>query len=195
MNLVAQSVAIAAQRLDDGGHAVGVELAPQVADIDIDDIALAVELPAPHALGDLRAAQRLAGMAQKKLKHGILARRERDRLRAARRHPGAEIHRDVARDQPVAGAQDRPPQQTPPVERTPQLPYGITLHDQAVDDDQRRRLQRREDVRPDGRGDKAERKARHAGHEGAEKVRGDERDQKARVSHSSRSGLIAEVVE
>src|ERR1044072_8739821 len=111
MNLVAQSVAIAAQRLDDGRRAVAVELAPQGADIDVDDIALAVELPAPHALGYLRAAQRLAGMAQKKLEHGVLARRERDRLRAARHRPGAEIHRDVAGDQPVAGAQDRPPQQ------------------------------------------------------------------------------------
>src|SRR6266540_3258633 len=100
-HLVAQPIAVAAQRLDERRRALLVELAPQIADIDVDDVAFAVELPAPHPLGDLRAAQRLAGMAQQILEHGELARCQRDRLGAVRYGARAEIHRDTACDQPV----------------------------------------------------------------------------------------------
>src|SRR5260221_7669159 len=82
--LVSQPVAVAAQRLDHRGCAALVELAPQVADIDVDDVGLAVELPAPHPLGDLRSAKRLSGVAQQIFKHGELARRQHDRLVAPR---------------------------------------------------------------------------------------------------------------
>src|SRR5882724_7663441 len=105
--LVSQSVAVAAQRLDDRGRAALVELAPQVADIDVDDVGLAVELPAPHPLGDLRSAERLAGMAQQVFEHGELARRQHDRVLAPHHGAGAEIHGNLAGDQLVAGAQGR----------------------------------------------------------------------------------------
>src|SRR5215204_7702637 len=104
-HLAAQPIAVAAQRFDERRRAFFVELAPQVADIDVDDVALAVELPAPHALGNLRAAQRLAGMAQQIFEHGELAWRQRDRLGAMRHRARAEIHCDIAGDQPVAAAQ------------------------------------------------------------------------------------------
>src|SRR5918993_1549418 len=82
--LVAQPIAVAAQRLDERRRARLVELAPQIADIDVDDVAFAVELPAPHPLGDLRAAQGLAGMAQQILEDGELSWCQRDRLGAVR---------------------------------------------------------------------------------------------------------------
>src|SRR5437660_12039411 len=77
--LVSQALAIAAQRLDNRRRAGLVELAPEVADVDVDDVGLAVEFPAPHPLGDLRAAERLPGMAQQVFEHGELARRQHDR--------------------------------------------------------------------------------------------------------------------
>src|SRR5882672_3745816 len=109
--LVSQPVAVAPQRLDDRWRAGLVELAPQVADIDIDDVGLTVELPAPHALGDLGSAERLPGMAQQVFEYGELARRQHDLLRTARHSARTEIHRNVSRDEFVRRPQHGPPQE------------------------------------------------------------------------------------
>ena len=64
-----------------------------------------------------------------------------------------------------------------PVQRAAQLPDRVALYDQPECDDQRRRLQRREDVEPDRRCDEAEGKAGEAGDERPGKGREKKRQQ------------------
>src|SRR5262245_59852171 len=89
---VSQPVAVATERLDDRWLARFVELAPQVADINVDNVGLAVELPAPDVLGDLRPAERQSRMAQQAFEHGELAWRQHDCLFTAHHRACADVH-------------------------------------------------------------------------------------------------------
>src|SRR5690606_6035722 len=61
-SLLAQHVAHAAHRMDQAPFALALQLAPQVANVDVDDVAAAGVL-GPDLLFDLVAAEHLAGVA------------------------------------------------------------------------------------------------------------------------------------
>src|ERR1044072_6897817 len=59
-----EPVADGAQRIDRRRAPGQLELAPQVAHVDLDDVCARVEVVAPHGAEDLLAAERLVGGAQ-----------------------------------------------------------------------------------------------------------------------------------
>src|SRR5258708_11249707 len=61
-----------------------VDLGPQPADVDVDDVGVAVEVDVPHLLGDVGPRQRLAGMLGEQRQEHELLRRQVDRLSRAR---------------------------------------------------------------------------------------------------------------
>src|SRR5262245_1016294 len=71
-----------------------------------------------------------------------------------------------------------------PAQRVPQLPHAIALRAQAVEDDQRRRLDRRDHVQPDAGHDEAHGKAGDAGCETADERR-QQKDSKNDTIHDS----------
>ena len=91
-----------------------VELAPQMADVDLDDVGVALEREVPHVVEDLALRHDLPGAPQQELEHGELARGERHLDVAAATPMGDRIDREVTggvHDRPgAAGAAEQRPQ-------------------------------------------------------------------------------------
>ena len=110
-----EAVADRAQRVDRRRAAGQLELAPQVADVDLDDVRARVEVVAPHGAEDLLARERLVGMAQEVGEQVELARGQAQLDAVARDlaaeqvelDPGGRQRRRVALDAACAGARAR----------------------------------------------------------------------------------------
>jgi len=121
---------------------------------------------APSAAGPARLGELRPDQAIKAEQHQDRADRH---AQARRRHPtqqlGADRHADRAADQ----ERHHPP----PVQRLTQLPDRDTLHDQTENDDQHRRLCRRQEMQPYRGRDNPEGEAGQAGDERRGKGAGD----------------------
>src|SRR4051794_36888672 len=73
-----QAVTRSAHRLQALPAERHVDLAPQVADVDLDDVGVAVVVRIPHVVQDVGLADRIAGAAHEELQQGELPRREFD---------------------------------------------------------------------------------------------------------------------
>src|SRR5580704_10341569 len=109
---------------NESSRAGGIELAPQVADLDVDDIGLRHEFEIPHILEQHRPGHDLARAAHEIFEQREFARQEIDRLAIAAHGPFDEIHLQSACLQSrypriAAPAQQRfdPRRQLPDVER------------------------------------------------------------------------------
>ena len=79
------------------GSPGAVELAAQVADVDVDDVAAGVEVDAPHRVEELLAREHLARVAHEVLEQRELAARQVDLdVVAARGDAGLGVEREVA---------------------------------------------------------------------------------------------------
>jgi len=67
----------------------------EVAHVDVDDVALGVEVETPDVLGDHRPAQHAPGVAQEVLEERVLPRRELDATPAARHRACRGIEGEV----------------------------------------------------------------------------------------------------
>ncbi len=79
-----QPIAGAANRLQRVATERLVDLAPQPAHVDVDDVGAVLVGEVPRVLEQVEAGQNLAGPAHEGLEQGELLRGERDRLRGAR---------------------------------------------------------------------------------------------------------------
>src|SRR5664279_5664168 len=75
-SVLSDAVTHAANRADDRRALRNVDLAPQIADVDLDDVRIAVKTAAPHRLEDLTLGDRDAGVAQQILEQCELSRRQ-----------------------------------------------------------------------------------------------------------------------
>src|SRR3989449_2369854 len=80
-----QHVPGAAHRVEQPRVPRAVDLAAQVADVDVHDVALGVEVQSPHVLGEHRTREDASGIAQEVLEERVLARGELDAPAAADR--------------------------------------------------------------------------------------------------------------
>src|SRR6201985_541932 len=87
----AKDITRAAHGLELGFRADRVDLAPQPADMDIDQVGARVEVIAPDRFEDHRARQGLAGVLHHELEHLEFGRQQRERLAVARRRAADEI--------------------------------------------------------------------------------------------------------
>src|SRR5690349_13872873 len=94
-------VAGAADGLDRVAPERMVDFLAQVADVDLDDVRVAVEMRVPDVLQDGGLGRRLPGAAQQELQHGELARGDGDRCVAAGYPAGRRVERQIA------GCEDR----------------------------------------------------------------------------------------
>ena len=88
-------VAGAPQRVQEPPVALAVDLAPEIADVDVDDIALGVEVQAPDVLRDHGPRQHAAGIAEEVLEQRVLARGEGDAPAAPRDLSGGGVEVEV----------------------------------------------------------------------------------------------------
>src|SRR5262245_48623519 len=93
--LGAQRVADATNRLEQTRLSLRIDLPPQVADVDVDDVALRVEVHAPHVLGDHGAAQDASGVAHEVLEQGMLARGQGDAAASPADRAGGRVQGEI----------------------------------------------------------------------------------------------------
>src|SRR6195952_1941329 len=91
----AQDVPDPAHRVDEARLALGLGLAPQVADVDLEGVAGGREVVAPHLLEDLRAREHPARVRQQQLQQRELGAGEADRPLAAPDVAGVGIEAQV----------------------------------------------------------------------------------------------------
>jgi hypothetical protein len=60
--------------MDERGAALRLDLSPQVPDVDVDDVAFAVELEPPHVFGDHPTGQDAPDVAKKVLEYSLAVR-------------------------------------------------------------------------------------------------------------------------
>src|ERR1700744_1242605 len=77
---------------DEASRVGGVELAPQIADLDVNDIGLRHEFEVPHILEQHGSRHDLTGAAQEIFEQGELPRQQIDQLAVAPHGPLDEIH-------------------------------------------------------------------------------------------------------
>ena len=96
-----EDVADPAHRVDHRG-APGVDLLPQVADVELDDMRLAAEVVGPDPVEDLGLGQHPAGVAHQEPQQLELGAATAPPARPPRRHlPGVLVHDEVPDGQPV----------------------------------------------------------------------------------------------
>src|SRR5215468_2928649 len=79
---IAEPVAYPAHRLQEGAVKATVNLAPQIADVDIDNIGIAEKVEVPDVLGNLRAGEHMPGMTHEIFQEGELPRAQLDQAPA-----------------------------------------------------------------------------------------------------------------
>src|SRR5262245_25647615 len=94
--LGAQHVARSPERVEQPPLALAVDLAPEVADVDVDDVALGVEVEAPDVLGDHRPRQHAPHVAEEVLEERVLASGQDDAPLAAGDGAGGGVQGEVA---------------------------------------------------------------------------------------------------
>src|SRR5579863_724264 len=77
---------------DEAPDARRIELAAQVADLDVDDVGLRHEFEIPHVLEQHRPGHDLAGATHEVFQQGEFPRQEIDELAVAARGPLDEVH-------------------------------------------------------------------------------------------------------
>src|SRR6266700_2247457 len=75
---IAEPVAHPAHRMQEGAVKATIDLAPEIADVDIDDIGITEEVEVPDVFGNLRAGKHVPGMAHEVFQEGELARAQLD---------------------------------------------------------------------------------------------------------------------
>src|SRR5438067_413101 len=108
---IAEPVAHPAHRLQEGAVKVTIDLTPQIADIDIDDVGIAEEIEVPDVLGDLRAGEYVPGMAHEIFQESELPRAQLDQAPATADLTPGGVHGEVAEAQDRTHLQGRPAQQ------------------------------------------------------------------------------------
>src|SRR5262249_19450424 len=93
--LQAQHVSRASNRVKQPALALAVDLAAEVADVHVDDVALRVEVEPPHVLGDHGPRQHAVDIAEEVLEQRVLARGERDAARATGGGARGGIEREI----------------------------------------------------------------------------------------------------
>src|SRR5215218_6778890 len=91
-----EAVALAPDRLEVGAIERSVDLAPEIPDVHLDHVGVALEVLAPHPLEQLLLADDLAGVAEQGLEEGELAGRQRDVDVAAAAAAGDDVEGEVA---------------------------------------------------------------------------------------------------
>src|SRR5262249_18021231 len=89
------AVAGAPHGVDQPALALPVDLAPEIAHADVDDVALRIEVEAPHVLGDHRAGEDAADVPEKVVEQGVLAGGEADAPAAPGDLPGGGVEREI----------------------------------------------------------------------------------------------------
>src|SRR4051794_34889211 len=105
--VLSQPIPGAPQRLDALPRERYVDLAAQVADVDLDDVGIAVEVLVPHVMQQVGLADDLARMPQQVLEHRELPRRQRDLDAAPVAPPSGGVGEEFPRHEPgrpAAGA-------------------------------------------------------------------------------------------
>ena len=92
---LAQGIADAAHGVDEAGFAVLLQLGAQGADVDFQDVRLAVEILAPDAIHNQIAREHLPGIAQEEDEQVEFAGGQFDRVAAAPHIARAEVHGEI----------------------------------------------------------------------------------------------------
>src|SRR5688500_9302938 len=127
---LAEHVALAAQRVDQPGAAVCLELGAQPRDIHIDDVARRVVALIPDVTRDLRTIERLARMAHEQLEHQVLASGERELAAGARAGAACGVESHIVHLEDRWPGARRPAQQRSHPRR--ELLEGEGLHEVVV---------------------------------------------------------------
>src|SRR6478672_13084063 len=90
-----QPVADAAHGLERGPPERHVDLAPEIPDVDLDDVAIASEVVAPHLIEQIPLGPNIAGSSQQRFEQIEFARGELHRHVTARAMTTARIDREV----------------------------------------------------------------------------------------------------
>src|SRR5581483_12161096 len=106
---ITEDIPDAAHRLDQAGLAGDVDLVAQMLDVDIDDVARAIEREVPDVFGDHRARQHGAGAPHEVLEQRVLARGDRHRAAVAHDRACGGIERHAADRDRDADAAVLPP--------------------------------------------------------------------------------------
>src|SRR5262249_37133557 len=99
--------------MQEGAVKATIDLAPEIADVDIDDIGITKEVKVPDVLGNLRAGEHVPGMAHEIFQEGELPRAQFDQAPAAADLALGGVHSEVPEVQQRIHLQGRPAQQGP----------------------------------------------------------------------------------
>src|SRR5262249_39293497 len=104
-------VAHPAHRMEEGAVKATINLAPEIADIDIDDIGITEEVKVPDVLGNLCAGEHVPGMAHEIFQEGELPRAQLDQASATMDLAPGGVHSKVTEVQDRIHLQGRSAQQ------------------------------------------------------------------------------------
>src|SRR5262245_31309155 len=101
--LVLEHVADPAHRVQEPPLALPLDAAAEISDVDVDHVALRIEVEPPDVLGQHGPRQHAAGVAQEVLEQRVLARRQLDAAGPAPHLAGAGVEREVGQPEDRRG--------------------------------------------------------------------------------------------